>query len=60
VNEKTHQSPTTPFCKQNLQWTFYIFPDGVQTEAGDYPDENVARAASWKSYRIWQADGSKY
>ena len=49
--DKTDQSPTVPFCKKNRQWTFYVFPDGVQTEAGEYPDEEAARTASWKSYR---------
>jgi hypothetical protein len=58
--DKTDQSPTVPFCKKNRQWTFYIFPDGVQKEAGDYPDEEAARTASWKTYRTWQASGCKY
>jgi hypothetical protein len=28
--------------------------------AGDFPDEESARAASWKTYRTWQANGCKY
>ena len=61
MSEKTHQSPTTPFYKKAPRtWTYYIFPEGVQEEAGDFPDEETARVASWKTYRTWQANGCRY
>jgi hypoxanthine phosphoribosyltransferase len=61
MNEKTHQSPSVPVYKKALRtWTYYIFPEGVEQEAGDFADEEAARAASWKTYRAWQANGCKY
>jgi hypothetical protein len=60
MSDTTDQSPTTPFFKKEPgKWTFYVFPGGVQQEAGDFPDEESARVASWKSYRAWQANGCK-
>ena len=61
MSEKTQQSPTVPVYNKALRkWTFYIFPEGVEQEAGDFPDEETARVASWKTYRAWQANGCKY
>ena len=61
MSDKTHQSPTVPFYKKAIRtWTYYIFPEGVQKEAGDFQDEETARAASWKSYRAWQANDCRY
>ena len=49
MSDKTQQSPTVPVYNKALRkWTFYIFPEGVEQEAGDFPDEETARAASWK------------
>jgi hypothetical protein len=61
MSDKMQQSPTVPFYDKALRkWTFYIFPEGVQKEAGDFQDEETARAASWKSYRAWQANDCRY
>jgi hypothetical protein len=60
VPNKTHPGPTTPFYKEKGKWSFYVFPMGVPEEAGDYPDEGTARAASWEVYRTWQANGCRY
>jgi hypothetical protein len=60
MKTKTHPGPTTPFYKSRGKWTFYVFPNGVGEEAGDYPDEETARAASWKTHCVWQANGCKY
>jgi hypothetical protein len=61
MNDKTQQSPTVPVYNKALRkWTYYIFPEGVEQEAGDFADEETARAASWKTYRAWQANGCKY
>jgi len=55
-----HPGPTTPFYKAKGKWTFYVFPNGVQEEAGDYRDEESARAASWEAHRAWQSNGRSY
>jgi hypothetical protein len=61
MSDKTEQSPTVPVYNKALgKWTFSIFPEGVEQVAGDFPDEESARAASWKTYRTWQANGCKY
>ena len=61
MSDKTQQSPTVPVFNKVLgKWTFSIFPEGVEQVAGDFPDEESARAASWKTYRTWQANGCKY
>jgi hypothetical protein len=61
MSDKTQQSPTVPVYLKALQkWTYYIFPEGVEQEAGDFADEETARVASWKTYRTWQANGCKY
>ena len=40
MSDKTQQSPTVPVYNKALRkWTFYIFPEGVEQEAGDFPDE---------------------
>jgi len=56
ANNQRH-SPGSPFHKENGKWTFYDYPEGVQTEAGEYPSEDEARAASIKVLRIWIANG---
>jgi hypothetical protein len=55
-----HPGPTTQFYKSKGKWTFYVFPNGVVEEAGDYPDQESAKAASWDAHRAWQANGRKY
>jgi hypothetical protein len=61
MNDKTQQSPSVPVYKKDLRkWTYYIFPNGVEQEAGDFADEEAARVSSWKTYRAWQANGCKY
>jgi hypothetical protein len=61
MSDKTQQSPTVPVYNKALRkWTYYIFPEGVEQEAGDFADEETARVASWKTYRAWQANGCKY
>jgi hypothetical protein len=57
---KTHPGPTTPFYKEKGKWSFYVFPVGAPEEAGDYPDEEAAKAASWEVYRAWEAHGRRY
>ena len=57
---KTQPGPTTPFYKEKGKWSFYVFPRGLAEEAGDYRDEETARAASLEAYRVWQANGCRY
>ncbi len=60
MKPKTHPGPTTPFYKDKGKWTFYVFPNGLQEEAGEYPDEQSARRACLKTYRAWCARGCRY
>src|SRR5277367_8566 len=60
MKTKPQPGPTTPFYKSRGKWTFYVFPNGFGEEAGDYPDQETARAASWKTHCVWQANGCKY
>jgi len=52
--------PGRPFEKENGKWTFYAYPNGVQEEAGEYPDKDTAEQASIKVWRIWEANGFNY
>ncbi|HKT11578.1 MAG TPA: hypothetical protein VJW77_07105 [Terriglobia bacterium] len=49
-------APQAPFKKENGKWTFYDYPGGIQTEAGEYPTEEEAKDAFDKVYRIWFAN----
>ena len=60
MTNKTQPGPTTPFYKERGKWTFYVFPNGVREEAGEYPNEAMARAASWDTHRAWQTNGYRY
>lgn len=60
MTNQNYAGPTTAFCKEKNKWTYYVFPKGEQEEAACYPDEESARAASWKAYRAWQANGCQY
>jgi hypothetical protein len=60
MKRTVQQGPTTPFYKAKGSWTFYVFPNGVQEEAGHYPDQESAQIASLAAHRIWQANGRKY
>ena len=51
------QGPGIPFQKENGKWTFYDYPKGVQTEAGEYATEDEAKDASITVFRIWEANG---
>ena len=53
-------SPGLPFQKANGKWTFYAYPNGVQEEAGEYPNEEAAKEASIKVWRIWETNGFTY
>ena len=41
-------------------WTFYVYPEGVAREAGDYINEDEAKEASFKVLLIWEANGCTY
>ncbi len=57
--DKIQPPPGTAFKKENGMWTFYVYPDGVQREAGDYPDEETAKDWSIRALRIWEVNGYK-
>lgn len=60
VPNQIHPSPTPPFYKGKGKWSFYVFPGGERKEAGEYPNEETAKAASWEVYWAWQANGYRY
>ena len=41
-------------------WTFYVYPEGVPREAGDYADEETAREWSARALRHWEVNGFTY
>jgi hypothetical protein len=52
--------PSKPLPKENGKWTFHIFPNGVAQESGEYDTEEAAADASFKTLRIWEANGQTY
>jgi hypothetical protein len=60
MSNQIHPSPTPPFYKGRGKWSFYVFPGGERKEAGEYPNEETAKAASWEVYWVWQANGYQY
>jgi hypothetical protein len=53
---KQRPGPGPPFQKESGKWTFYDYPNGVQTEAGEYATEDEAKGAWIKVQRIWIAN----
>ena len=45
MNTDKHSAPSPPIKKDNGKWTFYVFPDGEEREAGQYETEAAAKAA---------------
>jgi hypothetical protein len=46
--------------KENGKWTFYVFPDGKECEAGQYETEAAAKEARFKALLRWGSSGEKY
>jgi hypothetical protein len=55
-----HPAPGPTVKKENGKWTFYVFPDGEQREAGQYETESAARGARYRVLLQWGSNGKKY
>jgi hypothetical protein len=53
-------APSLPFQKENGNWAFFIYPQGVETEAGEYQTKETAEQWSIKALRLWQINGQSY
>jgi len=56
MERNTRPAPAPPFQKENGKWTFYDYPKGVETEAGEYETETEAKAAFITVHRLWVAN----
>jgi hypothetical protein len=59
MNSNSDPQPGVAFQKPSGSWTFYLYPDGVQREAGEWADQEAANEASVTALRIWEANGGK-
>ena len=59
MNPNRDPQPGTAFQKPSGRWTFYIYPDGEQREAGEWADEATAKEASVTALRHWNANDGK-
>jgi hypothetical protein len=57
---KQRPGPGQPFKKENGKWTFYVYPDFVPREAGEYLDQDAATEAFRKVLQDWDANGATY
>jgi len=55
-----HPAPGPTIRKANGQWTFYVFPDGRQQEAGLFETEAAAQKARFNTLLRWGSNGEKY
>ena len=53
-------APSIPFQKENGKWAFFIYPQGVETEAGEYPTREAAEQWFIKAMRLWEVNGFIY
>lgn len=60
MNNDKHPAPGPTVRKSDGRWTFHIFPDGQETEAGQYDTEAAARDARFKTLLRWGSNGEKY
>ena len=60
MNTDKHSAPSPPIKKDNGKWTFYVFPDGKEREAGQYETEAAAKDARFKALLRWGSNGQKY
>jgi hypothetical protein len=60
MSSDRHPAPSPTTKKTNGQWTFYVFPEGEQREAGQFETEAAARDARFKTLLLWGSNGEKY
>jgi hypothetical protein len=60
VNADRHPAPGPTIRKANGQWTFHVFPDGQQCEAGQFDTERAAKEERFRTLLRWGSNGEKY
>jgi hypothetical protein len=60
MNIEKHPAPGPTIRKPDGKWTFYVFPEGQQREAGQYESESAAKDARYRVLLYWGANGKKY
>jgi uncharacterized protein YfaP (DUF2135 family) len=60
MNTDKHPAPGPTVKKENGKWTFYVFPDGQEREAGQYDTESAAKDARVRVLLQWGSNGKKY
>lgn len=60
MNTDKHPAPSPTIKKADGKWTFYVFPNGEQREAGQYENESAARDARYRVLLQWGSNGKKY
>jgi hypothetical protein len=55
-----HSAPSPPIKKANGKWTFYVFPEGQEREAGQFESESAAKDARFKALLRWGSSGQRY
>lgn len=60
MNSDRHPAPGPTIRKPNGKWTFYVFPEGQQLEAGLFETEAAAQMARFNTLLRWGSNGEKY
>jgi hypothetical protein len=59
-SRKQRPGPGMPFRKENGKWTFYVYPDFIPREAGEYLDLGSATEAHRNMLQTWSSNGCTY
>lgn len=60
MNSEKHPAPGPTIKKADGKWTFHVFPEGQQREAGQYDTETAAKDARYRVLLQWGSNGKKY
>ncbi len=60
MNSEKHPAPGPAIKKADGKWTFHVFPEGLQREAGQYDTETAAKDARYRVLLQWGSNGKKY
>jgi hypothetical protein len=60
MNIEKHPAPGPTIKKADGKWTFHVFPEGQQREAGQYDSETAAKDARYRVLLQWGSNGKKY
>ena len=60
MNSDKHPAPGPTIKKDNGKWTFHVFPDGNEREAGLFESEAAAKDARVRVLLQWGSNGKKY